>query len=54
MEPRGHGVWMHYWEGDVLRPESRLRFTFYWHERQAWEGRDFAIEVVDGQATSEG
>lgn len=50
MEPRGHGIWVRDWEAGALQRSSRLCFTFYWHERRAWEGRNFTIEVVGGQA----
>lgn len=30
-----------------LAPGGTLRFTFYWPEADRWEGRDFAITLVD-------
>lgn len=43
LAPRGHGVWVRWWPAGALKPGAKLRFTFYWHERQAWEGQDFVI-----------
>jgi len=28
-------------------PSVRIRFTFYWHDAERWEGKDFAV-VIDG------
>ncbi len=40
------GLGIHYVElSTAERPGRRLVFTFYWLDRAAWEGQDFAVEV---------
>ena len=39
MQPRGHGVWTFAFPQEV----RDVRFTFYWHDDQRWEGRDFEV-----------
>ncbi len=39
MQPRGHGVWTFAFP----REAASVRFTFYWHDDQRWEGRDFEV-----------
>jgi glucoamylase len=41
MEPRGHGVWTYLFPHGV----GPVQFTFYWHDEQRWEGRDFEVSV---------
>jgi glucoamylase len=35
----------------VDRPGATVRFTFYWPGREAWEGRDFGVEVLAGDGS---
>jgi glucoamylase len=37
---------------DALRSGASVDFTFYWPESDRWEGRDFRISVVSGDAGS--
>ncbi len=45
MEPYGHGVWVYDFKPGTLVAETMLDFTFFWHESQGWEGRNFQIRI---------
>ncbi len=43
MQPRGHGVWTFAFPREAVN----VRFTFYWHDEQRWEGRDFQVVTAE-------
>lgn len=45
MEPYGHGVWIYDFPAGAFAAGTTLQFTFFWNERQAWEGCDHAVTL---------
>jgi glucoamylase len=45
MSDAGLGVYVHEFGKGQLDQTSTLKFTFYWHQGQRWEGRNFSLVV---------
>ncbi|HET7062185.1 MAG TPA: hypothetical protein VFI43_08420, partial [Nitrosospira sp.] len=45
----GLGVFAHEFEKGRFGHATELKFTFYWHQPQRWEGRDFSLQVNAGE-----
>jgi glucoamylase len=46
MRDTGVGLWLADLPTTHLPPDTALRFTFYWHEKKQWEGKDFEVKIV--------
>jgi glucoamylase len=45
MSDAGLGVYMYQFGKEELDQATTLKFTFYWHQGQRWEGRNFSLVV---------
>ncbi len=53
-ETRGTGTKLGFWYADVPTANDArapVQFTFYWPEAQRWEGTDFRVDLVQGEAS---
>jgi len=46
MYDTGIGLWLADLPTKHLPPNTDVRFTFYWHEKKQWEGKDFEVKIT--------
>lgn len=46
-DKNGLGLFVAQLDVSELGCDGRVDFTFFWSEQQRWEGRDYAIEVIE-------